>query len=351
MEPVPLVCTSVLRPLFEFLERHDVPLGDELARARTRLRDPCAMVPLALSGALWSEAARVTGLADLGLRLGAETRAQDSGPLGQLVRRAATLGQAIEAALRYGARFNSGARYWLTAEGDDVVLHHDFSRAVREGRREGCDYVLSIWLGVIRLAAGADWRPAELRLEGPPPAHRAQLEELARERVLFGGTHTALVLPRAALALPLPAAAGLGADPLDARAALPDPEFAGSARQALASLLPLGPPQVAALARAAGTSVRSLQRRLASAQLSFGQLLDETRRDAAVRMLREPGAKIIEISGELGYSDSANFTRAFRRWTGVSPRAFRRSVVGRELAHQVRHLGPGREGGLVERRP
>ncbi|HET6303220.1 MAG TPA: helix-turn-helix domain-containing protein [Myxococcota bacterium] len=41
-------------------------------------------------------------------------------------------------------------------------------------------------------------------------------------------------------------------------------------------------------------------------------------------MLRDPGVKIIEISAQLGYRDSANFTRAFRRWTGVAPQVFRR---------------------------
>jgi AraC-like DNA-binding protein len=98
-------------------------------------------------------------------------------------------------------------------------------------------------------------------------------------------------------------------------------------RQAIHGLLRLGSPDVAAVARSAGTSVRSLQRRLADANLSFSQLLEEARYDAARRLLHDPSRKVIAVSAELGYTDSANFTRAFRRWTGLSPRDFRRSAV------------------------
>jgi AraC-like DNA-binding protein len=48
--------------------------------------------------------------------------------------------------------------------------------------------------------------------------------------------------------------------------------------------------------------------------------------EAAVRMLDEPSMKIVEIAADLGYTDSANFTRAFRRWAGVPPQAFRRAA-------------------------
>jgi AraC-like DNA-binding protein len=95
-------------------------------------------------------------------------------------------------------------------------------------------------------------------------------------------------------------------------------------RQAVASLVGLGLPQLELAAEVAGTSERSFQRRLAEVGLGFGRLVEEARFEAARRMLRDPGVKIIQISTQLGYHDSANFTRAFRRWTGVAPQVFRR---------------------------
>jgi AraC-like DNA-binding protein len=70
-------------------------------------------------------------------------------------------------------------------------------------------------------------------------------------------------------------------------------------------------------------SERSLQRRLAEHGLRFARLVEEARFEAAQRLLREPGRKIVDVSLALGYTDSANFTRAFRRWAGVPPQAFR----------------------------
>jgi len=353
MQPVPLVRSSVLDPLFAFLDANGVRCDGALELARGRLRGGPSLIPLAVGGAIWEAAARATLLPDLGLRVGAATRVEDVLPVGALVRNARSVGAALAVAVSLGARFNSGERFWTTRCGDDVWLHHRFAPALRQGRRQCSDFVLRLWIALFRTAAGAGWRPTEVRIEGAPPPHAPALADLARAGIRFEQPDTAFAFPRSLLALPLPAlsperslAAATGKA---AGGDLPEAGFAGSARQTVAALLQLGSPHVAAAARAAGTSVRSLQRHLADAHLSFFGLLEEVRCDAALRMLQDPRAKIIEISAELGYTDSANFTRAFRRWTGLSPRAFRRSVVGRELAHPVGHLRPDVHAGLVER--
>jgi AraC-like DNA-binding protein len=354
MKPVPLIRAGALRPLFEFLERSGAPADAEIELARLRLGHSLSLIPLTVGGAIWAAAARATGWDDLGLRVGATAHVEDAGALGVLVREAPSVGAALETAVCRAEHFNSGERFWLTQRADEVWLHHRYSSALREGRRQGIEFVLMLWIGLIRLAAGAEWRPTCIRMEGAAPRHREALAALAQDGVRFGQPDMALALPRSVLALPLPAlrsarAAAREAHVAAALASFPEPDFAGSARQAVASLLRLGSPDIAATARAAGTSVRSLQRHLAEAHLSFVQLLEEARCDAARSMLRDPCTKIIEISAELGYTDSANFTRAFRRWTGLSPRAYRRSVVGRELTHEIGHLRPGAGRELAER--
>jgi AraC-like DNA-binding protein len=354
MKPVPLIRAGVLAPLFEFLERSGAPPDAEIEVARSRLRHPLSLIPLTVGGAIWEAATRATGWDDLGLRVGAAAHLEEVGTLGALVREAPTVGAAVETAVRRAAHFNSGERFWVTRHADDVCLHHRFSPALRGGRRQCSEFVLMLWIGLIRLGADAEWRPTEIHVEGAAPRHLDALAALAQGRVRFERPDMALAFPRSVLALALPAvpaarSAARDAEHAAASASFPEPDFAGSARQAVASLLQLGSPDIAAAARAAGTSVRSLQRHLAEAHLSFVQLLEEARCDAARRMLRDPSTKIIEISAELGYTDSANFTRAFRRWTGLSPRAYRRSVVGRELTHEIGHLRPGAGRELAER--
>jgi AraC-like DNA-binding protein len=85
-------------------------------------------------------------------------------------------------------------------------------------------------------------------------------------------------------------------------------------------------------AATAGMSERSFQRHLAEAGLRFSRLVEEARFDVARSLLANRTLRVIDVSTELGYRDSANFTRAFRRWSGISPQLFRRVIaaLGRE---------------------
>ena len=74
---------------------------------------------------------------------------------------------------------------------------------------------------------------------------------------------------------------------------------------------------------AAGTSARTFQRQLEEEGTSFSELLADVRRSETLRRLKEQNVTIAAIATDLGYSDPASFTRAFRRWTGSPPSQFR----------------------------
>ena len=76
------------------------------------------------------------------------------------------------------------------------------------------------------------------------------------------------------------------------------------------------------MAKELGMSSRTLARRLDDLGTSFGQILDGTRHQLAVRYLGEPNARASQIAFLLGYSEPSAFNHAFRRWTGVSPSEF-----------------------------
>ena len=94
-------------------------------------------------------------------------------------------------------------------------------------------------------------------------------------------------------------------------------------KDAVAAMLVRRAPDINLVARALRTSRRTLQRRLRGAGLAYVELVAEVRRQAAERLLQDPTRKVADVARELGYSDPAHFTRAFSRWTGVSPRSFR----------------------------
>jgi AraC-like DNA-binding protein len=78
-------------------------------------------------------------------------------------------------------------------------------------------------------------------------------------------------------------------------------------------------------ARALGLSSRTLKRRLADEGTDFSTILDDQRRQRALLLLRSADLSVEDVAARVGYSDVANFTRAFRRWAGTTPTAYRRA--------------------------
>lgn len=89
-------------------------------------------------------------------------------------------------------------------------------------------------------------------------------------------------------------------------------------------------PTILTTAEFVGMSVRTLQRRLAQAGVSHHVLVAQARFATAAAVLERTDAKILELALDLGYSDHANFTRAFRRWAGCAPREYRSNYTRHE---------------------
>jgi AraC-like DNA-binding protein len=97
----------------------------------------------------------------------------------------------------------------------------------------------------------------------------------------------------------------------------------GVYKKLITERLPVCYPTVDYTAHRFGVPVRTLQRRLRDSGLSYSELVEQTRRELACRLLDKPGAKAADVARALGYTDPSSFSRAFRRWTGMSPRAYR----------------------------
>jgi AraC-like DNA-binding protein len=148
-------------------------------------------------------------------------------------------------------------------------------------------------------------------------------------RILRHPMVSAIAVPRSVLGLPL-RRGGRSKGPPDEvakgkpQASIPAEGFAGSLRQVIEILLTDGYPQIEAAAETLNLSVRTLQRRLAGEDLTYSRLVEQARFDAATHALKRAGVSVTDIAFDLGYSDPANFGRAFRRWAGISPQMYRR---------------------------
>ncbi len=108
----------------------------------------------------------------------------------------------------------------------------------------------------------------------------------------------------------------------------PGPQI-GELRDVVLSLLPTGYPKLGRVASKLGVARRTLQRRLASADTSYTDLVSQTRFQLAAKMLEDCRRPISSIATAAGFANHSGFSRAFHRWTGMTPRQYRRHA-GRE---------------------
>jgi AraC-like DNA-binding protein len=104
--------------------------------------------------------------------------------------------------------------------------------------------------------------------------------------------------------------------------------FRSEVERHLEPLLSDGPIGIDAVARALGLSRQTLYRRLRAEGATFGEVLEGLRRRLALKLIRDEGVAVKEAAWRLGFSDPAAFSRAFKRWTGRSPREMRPGQPG-----------------------
>jgi AraC-like DNA-binding protein len=231
---------------------------------------------------------------------------------------------------------------WIAPRGGDIQLCQAFQArfaASDLGWQQTSHYILMLMLGVIRLGAGPDWRPREVQLQtGESPMLR-EAEALADAHMSFAQPAMAITIPRALLDAPIIPMEALDVSPQSFevwKASAPARDFVQSIAQVVEMLSWDGYPDIYLTADVLSMSVRTLQRQLALCGVTHGSLVGRARFATASTLLDETDAKVLDIALDLGYSDHAHFTRAFRRWAGCSPQEFRRRRTDGRLAHNQR---------------
>jgi len=178
--------------------------------------------------------------------------------------------------------------------------------------------------------SGAGWDSGEIWFDFPePPYYAAWKDRLPPMRFSRGANQ--LRFPRAALENRLimsdPVAAKLAVEQCERELALLDETDDIPMRvRAVLSPGPGGYPDLDNVASRLFMSSRTLKRRLQQHGQTFQHLLDEVRRRDAIRLLGNAGLTLEQIAYRLGYADPANFTRAFRKWTGEAPSRYREGM-------------------------
>lgn len=265
----------------------------------------------------------------LPLKVGASMRADDYGAFGLAWKTAPTLRGSLERAERYGRLLTSVSAHSVAADGTDAVFHLHRAGERRLGLRLSNEATLASAMAIMREVATGDVLPRAVTFTHPAPADTAAHRAYFGCPVEFDAAADAIRLPAAVLDRPNrqgdPAIARYMTPHLEAEVrrlrATDDP--LAPIRRHIADALSAGPPTLAVVAIRSGMSARTLQRRIAAEGETFQGLVDAVRADLARGLLADSRYPLAEIAFLTGFSEQSAFTRAFRRWTGKTPAAFR----------------------------
>lgn len=317
---------SSLRVFVDALERLDYGMAPLLADAgirRAHLNDPDGRIPVAAWAPMFRRALEQRPMKNAGMRVATVTPFGAWALIDYLVATSQTVGEGLTRL----------ARYLCLAEPRSVPIFckgEDPIRVRLEGQDTPFSAEFTVTLNLLQWGAETEGRfraaYASFRHE---PDDVEEMQRLLGCPVHTGASWNGWAFPREMWRFPLrrrdPALSKLLQQLADGSiAALPPTEgVAFDVRRALASRVGRGDTRIQTIARTLATSARSLQRRLASAGVSYRQLLDQTRKDAAARYLTDSQLSIGEVAYLLGYSEPSAFNRAFRRWHYETPQAFR----------------------------
>jgi AraC-like DNA-binding protein len=189
---------------------------------------------------------------------------------------------------------------------------------------------MTIAFNILQELCGHGWRPAVVTVASRAPTNLRPCQQYFRAPLRFNSEESAVVFESHWLDRPLPMMDPLMRRQIEAAVKSRQSELLAdlpsAVRRALRKQLLIGPCSIVAVATQFGMHRRTLDRRLQQDGVHYRDLLDAVRHEVACQLLRDTGLHVHQIAESLRYSSAANFSTAFRRWTGLSPMDFRRNT-------------------------
>ena len=329
----PGVLASAATGIVDFIER----FGGDVDRIFGRFRmtpdmtgSPTLKIRLSTFCGLFEESANQTDCENFGLWFGNQFQPRDLGMWGYAAVSSPTLGSALENLVLL-FRYHQESSVMRLRRGEDglIRLEYQITDPSIIERRQDAELSLGMFLNVIRECCGRHWAPEEVHFEHPKPSMAKEHELAFDAPVYFSQPTNALLFQPEILSRPMP-----GRDPrllalmqmcleqLGSEAPAND-LLIDRLRTTIRAKLPEGYPALDQVAEQLRVSQSAIHHELGEAGLTYTDLVETVRRDLAMSYIKQRQLPFSEIAILLGYSELSAFSRAFRRWTGTSPRQYR----------------------------
>ena len=268
----------------------------------------------------------------LGLHLGERASSAMYHVVAHLVDHARTLGEGIDMILRYSSLLAAGFEPCLVQQGEHVAVRLSYLVGDSDPVRFTAEFAMTGLMRMLRQFMGERVRPTRVCFAYAAPSHAHEYRRVFDGLERFGQPATELVFPRAWLSQPQlhtnPALHTLLQTHADRE--LAQLERGGSIVERVQRVLALSDPRILPtmqdVARDLDISARTLARKLQLEGTSFVELVETRRGSAAKCLLEARRLTIQEVADAMGFADAPAFHKAFRRWTGLTPKQYVASV-------------------------
>jgi AraC-like DNA-binding protein len=329
---IPMAQGGLSRLAIARLKSARVPVAPLLKRAGLTaevIADPEERLSVQNQIRLLDEAAIALKDDCLGFTLARDHDPRKIGLLYYVMASSQTLGDGLRRVARY-SRITNESLVVGYREGNRLIINLSYSGVPRHSDRHQMEFCMFGVLRICRLLTGQNIVPQHFSIAHHRSGSTSEMARFVGTKVEFGADTDELALKLDARDLPL-----IHSDPYlndlllkYCEAALADKrgdmsQLRTKVENAISSLLPHGRVLVGDVAHNLGMSERTLGRKLADEGLNFTQILQQLRRDLAVRYLDDRRLQVSKIAWLLGFHDVSAFTHACKRWTGKTPSQMR----------------------------
>lgn len=328
--------TAIVRDIVQYAVAQGVA-APKLYRAAqispSWLDDPDRQVGSEVLQKLWREAVIQTGDRDLGLHIGEAFDLAAIGIVGYVLLNCKTYGQVLEKLSQYTRLFSRGVAIhhhvsagWVHCDCDIVGNVKNY---LLDEPRHPIESTFSALITATQQLTGNRLKADAVWFQHPRSENTSEHERIFQTTVWFSQVANRIIFPEPYLNWRVRSSnpSLLSVFELHANTMLHAQTETQSYRQqvitAITHRLQGEVPSIEAIAHHLMLSVRQLQRELQTENTSYQQLLDETRRELALSQFNLPGTSIHDLAFLLGFSEPSAFHRAFKRWTGQTPRNYR----------------------------
>ena len=295
--------------------------------SREILADPENVIPFSSLGHLLQQSTAATQCDHVGLLLGQRSTISSFGYLGLLVENSPQVRTALDNLIRYfHIHDGRGVPILEVSQGTASLGYTIFENSV-PGALDLIDSAVASLFNILRRLCGASWQAIEIGLPRPKPRNTRPFDSFFNAPLRFSAEHGVVVFPVDWLARPVrdanPLVRGLVEDHIGELEAQAVESFETQLRRLLRTLVLTRRCSLESVGQLFNLEPRTLARRLEREDIKFRALVDEARYEVARHLLTDTSLAMTHVAAMLDYSEASAFSRAFRRWSGKTPIAWR----------------------------